>query len=70
MTQKEYQQKHIKETVANVQRIVDSFKQERDKVQSECEKLFKEVIKYSPDFELKKDFKKTILASTTIYCWS
>jgi len=58
MTQKEYQQKHIKETVANVQRSADSFKQERDKVQSEWEKLFKEVIKYSPDFELKKTSRK------------
>lgn len=58
MTQKEYQQKHIRETIANVQRSADTFKQDRDKVQSEWEKLFKEVIKHSPDFQLKKTPRK------------
>lgn len=54
MTQKELQQKHIKETIASVQRNADAFKTDRNKYESEWVRYFNEVLKYSPDFQLKR----------------
>jgi hypothetical protein len=54
MTQKELQQKHIKETIASVQRNADAFKTDRNKYESEWERYFNEILKYSPDFQLKR----------------
>lgn len=58
MTHKELQQKHLKETIASVQKNADNFKQERDKLETEWETYFKEVIKHSPDFQLKRTPRK------------
>ena len=54
MTQKELQQKHIKECFASVQRSADTFKEGKLKVESEWEKYFKELQKHSDKFELVK----------------
>jgi len=54
MTQKELQQKHIKETIASVQRNADAFKTDRNKYESEWDRYFNEILKYSPDFQLKR----------------
>ena len=54
MTQKELQQKHIKETIASVQRNADTFKADRNNYESEWVKYFKELLKYSSEFELKR----------------
>jgi hypothetical protein len=54
MTQKELQQKHIKETIASVQRNADAFKTDRNKYESEWVRYFNEILKYSPDFQLKR----------------
>lgn len=54
MTQKELQQKHIKETIAGIQRSADTFKEDRNKYESEWVKYFNELLKYSPEFELKR----------------
>jgi hypothetical protein len=54
MTQKELQQKHIKECFASAQRSADAFKEGKLKVESEWEKYFKELQKHSDKFELVK----------------
>jgi len=54
MTQKELQQKHIKECFASTQRSADVFKEGKLKVESEWEKYFKELQKHSDKFELVK----------------
>jgi hypothetical protein len=58
MTQKERQQKHIKETITSIQRSSDAFKKEKDNIEAQWGSLFKELIKYSPDFQLKKTPRK------------
>jgi hypothetical protein len=57
MTQKESQQRHIKDTVESVQRLADNFKSEKTKIESEWDKYFKEIQKHSNKFELVKTQK-------------
>ena len=54
MTQKEYQQKHIKETIAATQKNADNFKNDRSKIESEWDKYFQEISKHSDKFRLVK----------------
>jgi hypothetical protein len=54
MTQKEYQQKHIKETIAATQRNADNFKNEKSKIEAEWDKYFQEITKHSDKFRLVK----------------
>jgi hypothetical protein len=54
MTQKEAQQKHIKETIAATQRNADTFKSGKLKVEGEWDKYFQEIRKHSDKFKLVK----------------
>ena len=54
MTQKEQQQKHIKETIAATQRTADNFKNEKLKIEAEWDKYFQEIRKHSDKFKLIK----------------
>lgn len=54
MTQKQHQQKHIKETIASTQRVADNFKNEKSKIEAEWDKYFQEISKHSDKFKLIK----------------
>ncbi len=54
MSHKELQQKHIKDTFRAVQETANRFKSEKDKIESEWNKYFQEVVKHSDNFELIK----------------
>lgn len=54
MSHKELQQKLIRDTFRAVQENANKFQSEKDKIESEWNKYFQEVIKHSNNFELKK----------------
>lgn len=54
MTLKEHQQKHIKDSIATIQKNASTFKSEQTKIESEWDKYFKEIQKHSDKFELVK----------------
>jgi hypothetical protein len=66
MTQKELQQKHVRENLLSTQRQVDSFTDKMNNIESEWVKYFNEISKHSNNFELKK-IPTVKLFSTSVY---